>query len=246
MLFADIGNSSFKIYKSDGSLKIFKYNNKKEIINYIESEDPEVILISSVSEDGFHILKAGLKNRKLVNINYKADFSFGTDIENPETLGPDRLLQIEGSLSSGILPDLIVIGAGSAVTIDLVINESNSVVFKGGLIIPGEYLQYKSLISNTDIDEQSSNYVQFSLIGRNTESAVKCGIRNCLCYGVKGIINALASEYSVKNIAVTGRGNKFITDYTDFFDSLNGIRIVFNENLIYSGFVSIAKKMKLM
>lgn len=246
LLFADIGNSSVKIYKENGELQAFSYNNKNKIEEYISINKPDTVIVSSVFSKGLELLKSVLSSVNFLILDYRAGFSFIIDIENPETAGIDRLLQIEAALASGIKPGFIIIGTGSAVTIDLVSAERGSPVFKGGLIIPGEHLQYKSMISNTDIKGSGTSDIYNGLIGRNTSEAVTGGIRNCLYYGVKGIISELVSDYSINSIAVTGRGSKFITDKNRFFLGIKLPDIIFDENLIYSGFVSIAKKMNLM
>ena len=250
LLFADIGNSSIKIYREDGSLQVFSYNNSynnaKELSDFIAADKPEYVLVSSVSETGLKILKKALKNIKILVLDYKSDFSFKIDIENPETVGIDRLLNIESALYEGISPNFIVIDAGSGITIDVVCKEEGSAVFKGGLIIPGEYLQYKSLINNTDIKNIEKQIIHNGIIGKNTKHAITSGIRNCLLYGIKGIILRLALEYNIDKVVVSGRGSSNLKENKDFIENMEKLDIVFKEKLIYSGFISMAKKLKIL
>jgi type III pantothenate kinase len=113
------------------------------------------------------------------------------------------------------------------------------------LIIPGEYLQYKSLIDNTDIKGIEEQIVHNSIIGKNTKHAITSGIKNCLLYGIEGIILKLVSEYKIDNIVITGRGSEFLKENKDALKIKTGLNIVFNDKLIYSGFVSMAKKLKI-
>ncbi len=245
VLFADIGTSSIKLYKEDSSLKIFPNNRTDKLKSFLNFINPHTIIISSVSKTGLNTLKNALKGIKTVVLDHASEFSFKIDIENPETVGIDRLLNIESVLYHSLSTNFIVIDAGSGITIDVVCNCEGKAVFKGGLIIPGEYLQYKSLIDNTDIKGIEKQIVHNSIIGKNTKHAITSGIRNCLLYGIEGIILKLVSEYKIDNIVITGRGSEFLKENKDALKIKTGLNIVFNDKLIYSGFVSMAKKLKI-
>ncbi len=246
VLFADIGNSSIKLYKEGSTLQVFSYDEEKALCDFITADNPECILVSSVSKNGLNILQNTSANTKLMVLNYKSDFSFKIDIESPETAGIDRLLSIESVIAEHIKPNFIVIDAGSGITVDIVLNEENEAVFKGGLIIPGEFLQYKSFLDNTDIKNIDSQIIHKGIIGKNTRHAVHSGIRNCITYGLKGIILKLALEYNIDKIVISCRDSSLFYENKDFLDNMEELDIVFKEKLIYSGFISMAKKLKIL
>ncbi len=244
LFFADIGNTAIKIYGQDESLFFFSYQDGKDKLeHFFHSGKPDLFLVSSVSGYGLEMLS---KNVKLIKIDYKFPFSFELDIENPETVGIDRLVNIEGALAKGNMANFIVIDAGSAVTIDLLCRGEKDNIFKGGVIIPGEQLQYKVLMANTCIPEFGYQREHRDILGRNTRQAVENGIRNCLLYGIKGIVNKLAENYRVSALILAGGDSLPLYDSRDFRDGLRIKNVFYEEKLAFFGFQSIAKKIKLV
>ncbi|TWU58027.1 type III pantothenate kinase [Rubripirellula reticaptiva] len=131
-------------------------------------------------------------------------------VDHPERLGIDRLLsayaahrlvsdRVSGPANSGLVDSspLVVVDAGSAVTIDWV-DESGT--FCGGVILPGLALQASVLATGTDalphIDWTESRDVQ--LPATNTANAIHAGI----LVGVAAAIDGFADRY-IENWQVT-------------------------------------------
>ncbi|WP_442510164.1 type III pantothenate kinase [Novipirellula sp. SH528] len=118
------------------------------------------------------------------------DVPMEIDVDSPEQLGIDRLLSAFAARNRYASP-LVVIDAGSAVTVDLV-NASGA--FVGGAILPGLTLQTTALTMGTaalpTIDWMSSDVV--SIPGRNTVGAIRLGVLT----SVTASIDRLIAHYS--------------------------------------------------
>lgn len=118
------------------------------------------------------------------------DVPMPIEVDEPNRLGIDRLLSAYAA-SRQIDPErrrggMVVIDAGSAITIDFVDHESK---FRGGAIMPGLELQARSLAAGTDALPQISwkESVSPKLPAPNTRDAIYSGI----LLGTAGAIDRL-------------------------------------------------------
>jgi type III pantothenate kinase len=122
--------------------------------------------------------------------------------EDPQTLGIDRWLAIAAAHQQYQEP-VMVIDAGSAITIDIVGPGGQHV---GGYIAPGLRLMHDALWDNTsDVRVVGSGAEQLWLPGKNTQQAVNKG---CLLAAVS-TIESLASQFPVR-IVITGGDAKIL------------------------------------
>jgi type III pantothenate kinase len=122
--------------------------------------------------------------------------------EDPQTLGVDRWLAIAAAHQQYQEP-VMVIDAGSAITIDIVGPGGQHV---GGYIAPGLRLMHDALWDNTsDVRVVGSGAEQLWLPGKNTQQAVNKG---CLLAAVS-TIESLASQFPVR-IVITGGDAKIL------------------------------------
>ncbi len=133
-------------------------------------------------------VKAATPNASLELVTFR-DVPMPTSVEHPERLGIDRLLSAYAARRRWNSP-LIVVDAGSAVTVDWVDQDG---VLCGGAILPGLELQARALATGTDalpkIDWSSPHVVQ--LPARNTAEAIHGGI----LVGVAAAIDGLTQRY---------------------------------------------------
>jgi type III pantothenate kinase len=128
------------------------------------------------------------------------DIPMPVQVDDPRSLGIDRLLSAFAAtrIVGKLPPDsgLVVIDAGSAITVDWVDSEG---CFRGGAILPGLRLQAKALATGTDalpeIDWQADQDV--CLPGTNTADAIFGGI----LVGAAGAIDAVASRYRMHGVS---------------------------------------------
>jgi type III pantothenate kinase len=154
--------------------------------------------------------------------------------EYPETVGVDRLVN---ALAAFELTKnwTIVVDAGTAITVDG-INDKG--VFMGGIIAPGIDMSSKALHQYTALLPEVTVDKPESILGKNTEEAIKSGIY----WGTIGMINQyigmLCDELECQPaiIATGGSANMLaqeiplITTVLPYL-TLEGIRITYKKNL---------------
>jgi type III pantothenate kinase len=101
-------------------------------------------------------------------------------------LGVDRWLAALGARALVNQGDLIVIDAGTAVTIDLVSAEHR---FEGGVILPGFATMHDALLGRTAGIQSQPSAVE-SVIGKNTRDCVNSGAQ----FGLLGAVERVVAE----------------------------------------------------
>ncbi len=127
------------------------------------------------------------------------------DVELPARTGVDRLLAAysahryvnnsqNANDSRTALQAVIVIQAGTAVTVDLV---DAAGVFRGGSIMPGLGLSLQLLAAGTDMLPWLGNHavdIRPALPGKNTEQAISAGVNAALVGGASHLVERYRSE----------------------------------------------------
>lgn len=101
-------------------------------------------------------------------------------------LGVDRWVAAIGARSIAHDGALIVVDAGTAVTIDVV---SCGNVFEGGVILPGMLMMHDSLVGNTAGISSVAGEAE-SVIGKTTQECVNAGVH----FGLLGAIERVIKE----------------------------------------------------
>jgi type III pantothenate kinase len=117
------------------------------------------------------------------------DVPLKTRVDEPDRLGIDRLLSAYAASNRFTVP-LIVIDAGSCVTVDYVSSESE---FVGGAILPGLSMQARALAAGTDALPHIRLQAETALPvpGQNTVDAIRLGV----LLGLAGSIERLVEDY---------------------------------------------------
>jgi type III pantothenate kinase len=110
-------------------------------------------------------------------------------------LGVDRWLAALGARALVSEGDLIVIDAGTAVTIDLV---SAANRFEGGVILPGFATMHDALLDRTAGIQSKPSRIE-SVIGKNTRDCVNSGAQ----FGLLGAIERVVAE--IVDVAQAGQ-----------------------------------------
>lgn len=119
------------------------------------------------------------------------DVPISVNVQNPESVGIDRLCNSLAAIHLYGPGPLIVVQVGTAVVLNLI---SDAGVFEGGAILPGFHLMAKSLGTGT----AKLPVIQFDgpvppEPGRTTEAAIRSGIY----WSIVGAINGLRAAYGV-------------------------------------------------
>jgi len=203
MLLFDIGNTRLKWAHATldkivttGAINLIDLNDSALNQHFDLYAQPKSILISNVaSDDVLALVQAWFEAR----FNVQAEVIKVTErigsINNAYTdissLGVDRWMAAIGARYLVEEGDLIIVDAGTAVTIDW-LSADNS--FEGGVILPGLALMHDSLVGRTaGIKSEFSDRSQ--IIGKTTKECVNSGIS----FGLAGAIERIVEEMN-KNI----------------------------------------------
>lgn len=147
------------------------------------------------------------------------------DIENPSTLGKDRIADAVGALHEYPVP-LMIVDMGTATTISVISKEKKHI---GGMIIPGVRTSLNSLSEHASqlpfIPIEAPNH----LIGRNTVDCMKSGVLYGNASMIDGLIDRIAEQIGEEpTVVATGGLSQLITPYCKH-------RVIYEENLLLKG-----------
>lgn len=146
--------------------------------------------------------------------------------------GIDRLANVAGCIAEGLFP-VVIVDAGSAVTIDVVDSEAE---YLGGIIMPGVRMQGQALKSGTATLPHVSLFDSAPpLIGTNTNEAIQAGILYGTC-GAIIYIYTMASEHIGTNcpLILTGGDAELLSRF------ISALEYTVDEHLTLRGLVQIA------
>ena len=196
------------------------------LVSQFRRSPNEPWLVSCVQRHALAQLRASLTNSGLSivpKVVTFADVPMTIDVEAPEKTGVDRLLAAFSAYrhinqSTSNLQPVIVIQAGTAVTVDFV---DASGVFRGGSIMPGLGLSLQLLAAGTDMLPWLGNHavdVRPIIPGKNTEQAISAGVNAALVGGASHLIERYRSENSsydaIKVIVSGGDGSLLMPHIT--------------------------------
>ena len=205
----EIGNSRIKLgaFRNRRLFKVYFAQTENAELLKIPGEwekiNPERIGLSSVVPSINQTIKRIFSKfyGKDVFIVKPSDCGISLEIDNPESVGVDRVLNCRAGLELFGSP-IIVVDVGTAITID---SATKIKGFTGGSIMPGAGLWMRALITTSMIKE--GKMVRTGFPARNTDQAISSGIK----YGIPGAINSVISEalkkYPSARIILTGGGS---------------------------------------
>ena len=218
ILAIDIGNSHSvlglfdhkKVLKSSWRIRTIKDQTADEFLlsvmglmekQKLNPSDLEGVVLGSVVPALTEELKKAFSNQNLLVIDCDKKFDFQIKVQNPQTVGADRLINAQAALAE-YKPPLLIIDAGTATTF-CYLNESFE--YRGGSILPGLHISAQALYKKTSKLMAVDFEFPKSLLGDTTESALKSGIMFGYVCMIDGLINKYKEEVN-KNITVIGTG----------------------------------------
>lgn len=153
-------------------------------------------IVSSVQREAEALL------RSCVDVAHASDYRVITaidvdlhvDLEFPDRVGVDRLLAASAALESAGTAPLIVIQAGSAITVDWVEAPRR---FCGGAILPGVPMMLRLLSQAADLlpEVAADELLDLPILpGRNTAEAMFAGVSSAVVGGVQHLIARYRSQ----------------------------------------------------
>jgi type III pantothenate kinase len=213
-LILDTGNTSTKAAIFDNAMPVKKERllsaNPKTVSGFTEGYVIEKAIISSVIHDTTALLKFLQSSVQSVHLlTWRSHFPFEIDYETPETLGTDRLAAAAGVLVRHPGSDILVIDAGSALTVDLVTGG----VFRGGSISPGLSMRFRALHEYTGRLPLIAPSKEFSFPGRSTEDAIAGGVLMGIVYEINEYIRTFGKKHKNLITVITGGDGQMIASH---------------------------------
>ena len=220
-----IDNTSLINQKAKLPVKSSLLNESKNIV--VASVNPDI-------ESLFYKFLGKKYKTKILKIGKEIKLRIPTLVENPQTVGIDRLLNVLAAYRR-TQTSTIVIDFGTAITIDIVSKKGE---FQGGLILPGIKTSAYALNRQTALLPKVEIKRPKKIIGKNSEDAIKAGIY----YGTVGSVNYIIKELKrvygdLEYTVATGGDAKILKKEIPEIDkfiprlTLEGIKLVFEDNL---------------
>jgi len=128
------------------------------------------------------------------------------DLDNPDSVGMDRLVSSWAAWNKTPDRPAIVVDAGSAVTVDLTMPSGR---FLGGNIFPGTLACLRALAENTDqLPQLGEGAVPATPFGRSTSEAIRSGVYRMQAAGIVSLVRQLQEFASAddRQVHLTGGG----------------------------------------
>jgi len=201
-LLLDIGNSRTKaVLHQEGSFMMLPDHNATTMAQYQISA---VLCASVASDDRIDAIRqeTGLVREPWQIVHSEAAKSgLRSQYLEPHLLGVDRWLAMLGAIQLWPAQSLLVVDAGTALTLDWVDEQGQHL---GGWIIPGFRLQQQAVIGQTaKVFNNSMQHAKVSL-GVDTSSCLQNG---CLTAAVAVILQGFSLQQATKVVLTGGDAN---------------------------------------
>ncbi|MBP3354502.1 MAG: type III pantothenate kinase [Bacteroidales bacterium] len=205
-LVIDQGNTAVKIaqFINDeiSTLKIFNKEDVEDMMEYVQQIQFSVAIYSSVGGDIFSIQNIISKKADcFIKLSHATPLPITIEYSTPQTLGVDRIAGAVGAWCVNKGKTSLVIDAGTAITYDIVTAEG---IYKGGNISPGISMRFKALNHYTNSLPLVTLSEVYSLVGRDTESAILSGVMNGVMSEVEGYIDKISKKERNISVILTG------------------------------------------
>lgn len=237
-LIIDIGNTIAKIAAFDGELLqevLYTSNQTLEDLSSFSKKysfsQAIVATVVNLSSEAECALKA--LTMPLLYLDKDTDLPIINLYGTPQTLGYDRVAAVVGANACFPNRDILVIDAGTCITYEFIDAESR---YHGGNISPGIQMRFNALHQQTARLPQISAEGRLLEMGKDTETAIRSGVKNGIKYEIEGYIRTLKYKYPQLLVFLTGGDDiSFDTNiksiiFADRFLVLKGL----NRILIYN------------
>jgi len=232
----DVGNNFIKILVVCNHVEdIIILRETDELLRFLNENKTKdfIVIISDVRNIDSSLFEyiSGFKKVLIMKNNLRLPIEI--EYENKDKLGSDRIANAVGAVSLFNNSEILIIDAGTAITIDVIINK----VFKGGAILPGLQTMFNSLFQNTKalpLISFNKNEENFYFPAKNTEDCIKVGIIKGVEYQIIGFIDYFLNIFPNGKIILTGGDS-------DYLEKLIKRPIFVDKFLALKGLIEIAK-----
>ena len=209
-LIIDIGNNSAKFFLFNGEQIVLHTRRENTVFDVIDEwnrqYDIDGVIVSSVIadspelQDELHKLQC-----PVVRFNSSTPLPLEINYRTPGTLCSDRIAAAVGAWNDAPGRNLLVIDAGTAITIDFVGKDGK---YNGGNIAPGIKMRLRALHEYTSRLPMVDKEGDTPTIGYDTETAIRSGVINGVCHEIEGYIDEFKQKYCDLLVFLTGGDEK--------------------------------------
>ena len=238
----DLGNSSSKVYLFDGNTlaESFRYSIlTPELLEEIFAryDIADAVIASVRSDDGGVPEFLCSRCRKTIVLDHTTPLPIKLKYSTPATLGRDRIAAAVGAASAAPGKNVLIIDAGTAITLDVVDAQGN---YLGGNISPGMSIRFRALNNYTHklpIVEPEGDLPE---IGCDTVTAIRAGVVRGVLMEIEGYISLISHKIGDLTVYITGGDSKYLAkriknrifeDENLLAKGLNRILLYNNENI---------------
>lgn len=239
-LVIDIGNSRTKVCLFDGDTivdhAVIDTCDISSLSHYIGGGNVKQAVISSVvdlSQEEKKRIKGTYP--KVLFVSVSTPMPLENHYQTPSTLGIDRICAAVGANYLFPSTDVMVIDAGTAITIDYV-DAGNQ--YLGGNISPGISMRFRALHQFTSKLPLYQLSEEFSTVGTSTQSAIVAGVQLGVLHEIDLYIRHFSASHIGSKIIITG-GDAFFfeknlknTIFVEPFLVQKGLNRILNYNAI--------------
>lgn len=236
-LIIDIGNTRCKwtIFEGQEMQQVhFASEFSATLLGHIFSENQEIkeAILSSVRDfpsECRDILT--LQTDFFIELSHHTPVPIVNRYKTPETLGLDRLAAAIGAAALYPGKPLLVIDAGTAITIDFV---SANNEYLGGNISPGIETRFRALNQFTGKLPLVELSEKFDAIGTDTRSAIRAGVQQGVLFEIESYIRLFSTQHPDLIPIIAG-------GHATFIQSQLKATVILQEHLTLLGLYEILK-----
>ncbi len=210
----DRGNSRTKVglQENNGALTVqfFANSAESEILHYIENENFDAAVMSSVAADSLSSVSSYLSKKRFVFVDSTTRLPIKNSYATPETLGTDRIAGAIGAWSLTNKKDILLMDAGTCINYECIVNNT----YLGGAIAPGLQMRLKAMHQFTGklpLVDLPDNTIE--LTGNSTVSCMLSGAVMGMVHEMQGIENEYRSQYPAISVVLTGGDASYLGKY---------------------------------
>ena len=234
-LLIDIGNTRIKWqHRDDKNIIASNSISVEEFmdLDFSSIEPIEKIIVSNVNHsvvlDKIREILAAFKC-PIIEASTDSNEYLVNDYEDTKTLGVDRWMAAMGAWKLYQRP-LLIINAGTAITIDLIdLDQKDKAHFRGGMILPGIAISLGILNNNTNLIDTEIGKSKYPSL--NTKDAVTTGIMTSIQGAVNLVCRNLPSSLPI--LLTGGDANLIFEQAEKDWKS----RIKLEDDLIFEGLI---------
>lgn len=205
LLTLDMGNTRSKVALfANNRCEDFRiFHNISELESYLKEMELPVMACSVTS-------RPEIKGIDIYWLDTRLNMPFRLDVDEPESVGADRLAAVFGAVHLYPKKELLIIDAGTCVTYEYVSSEG---VYWGGAISPGLDLRYRSMHDYTAALPRLKALEELPpREGKDTEGAMHSGVLLGFIAEIEERIGAFQSKNADSVVIITGGDASFLAN----------------------------------